>query len=67
MLYSQKESGKLIIKNGWVMCPVCGKGKILKVNRTTIVRNLPSFCRRCGQETIVNIDAPEPESKETSA
>nr|DAG13194.1 MAG TPA: cysteine-rich protein [Caudoviricetes sp.] len=50
-----------------MICPVCGKGKLLKLLPTSIVRNLPSKCKRCGQETIVNIEAPEPVSKETSA
>ena len=61
------KAGKLTIRNGWVICPVCGKGKILKVNPDTVVHHLPRPCKRCGQETIVNIEAPEPASKETSA
>ena len=61
------ERGKLTIKNGWVICPMCGKGKILKVNPDTTVHHLPRPCKRCGQETIVNIEAPEPASEVTSA
>lgn len=61
------ESAKMAIKDGWVMCPVCGKGKILKVNPDTTVHNLPRPCKRCGQISIVNIEAPEPASTETSA
>ena len=60
-------SAKMTIKDGWVMCPVCGKGKILKVNPDTTVHNLPRPCKRCGQISIVNIEAPEPASSETSA
>lgn len=66
-MQSGRQADKLIIKNGWVICPVCGKGKILKVNPDTSVHHLPRPCKRCGQETIVNIEAPEPASKETSA
>lgn len=61
------ESAKMAIKDGWVMCPACGKGKILKVNPDTTVHNLPRPCKRCGQISIVNIEAPEPASTETSA
>lgn len=61
------ESAKMIVKDGWVMCPLCGKGKILKVNPDTTVHNLPRPCKRCGQISIVNIEAPEPASTETSA
>lgn len=49
------------------MCPVCGKGKVLKLLDHTIAHDLPVYCRRCGKESIVNIEAPEPESHETSA
>jgi ribosomal protein S27AE len=66
-LHRAEKSGKIIVKDGKVICPVCGKGTLLHVRPDTIVRNLPRKCKRCGQTTIVNIEAPEPESKETSA
>ncbi|MCI7158207.1 MAG: cysteine-rich KTR domain-containing protein [Flintibacter sp.] len=59
--------GKLVIRNGWVICPVCGKGKLLLIRSDTTARNLPRKCKRCGQETLVNIEAPEPASTVTSA
>ena len=66
-MQTKMECGKLNTKDGWVICPICGKGKLLKLLPTTSVRNLPRKCKRCGQESIVNIEAPEPASKETSA
>ena len=39
----------------------------LKIRPDTTARNLPRKCKRCGQESIVNIEAPEPVSHETSA
>ena len=66
-LQTEPECGKLIVKDGWVICPVCGKGKLLLTRPDTAVRNLPRKCKRCGQETIVNIEAPEPASTVTSA
>lgn len=46
---------------------MCGKGKLLLTRPDTAVRNLPRKCKRCGQETLVNIEAPEPASIVTSA
>ena len=66
-MQSNMRCGKLSVKDGWAICPVCGKGKILKLRPDTTTRNLPCKCKRCGQETLVNIDAPEPASQETSA
>lgn len=64
---SNAESGKLVIKDGWVFCPVCGKGKLQKILPSTTAHDLPRKCKRCGHEIIVNIEAPEPASKGTSA
>ena len=66
-MQAYSERGKLVIKNGWVICPMCGKGKILPVLADSTCFHIPRKCKRCGQETIVNIEAPEPASKETSA
>lgn len=38
------------------MCPWCHKGKLAKLRPDTEIRNLPCKCKRCGQETIVNIE-----------
>lgn len=57
----------IVTKDGWAICPVCGKGKLIKLLPTTTVHDLPCKCKRCGQESKLNIEAPEPESKETSA
>lgn len=66
MIYKEK-SDRITVKGGWAICPVCGKGKLLKLLPDTYTRNLPVKCKRCGQESIVNIAAPEPASHETSA
>lgn len=63
----RRECGTISTRGGWVICPMCRKGKLLKILPDTAVRNLPCKCKLCGTETIVNIDAPEPASKETSA
>ena len=66
-MQSELYCGKLGVRDGWVLCPVCGKGKLLKIRPDTTALNLPRKCKRCGQESIVNIEAPEPVSHETSA
>ena len=48
-------SDKIMVKDGWVICPVCKKGKLLKIRTDTTAQNLPCKCKLCGQETIVNI------------
>ena len=55
-LHSKEIRGKLEIKSGWVICPLCGKGKVLKLSENTKAKNLIIFCKVCGAESIVNID-----------
>ena len=66
-MQSNMRCGKIIVRDGWVICPVCQRGKLRKVRADPTARNLPRMCKRCGQETLVNIEAPEPASKVTSA
>ena len=39
----------------WVMCPVCGHGKLLKLTGQTRAAGLVLFCRRCKHESVVEI------------
>ncbi len=48
--------GKLTVKDGWLMCPICGRQKLLRLRPDTVAKALPVYCKRCGQESIVNID-----------
>ncbi len=56
-MQEQGKRGKLIVKDGWVLCPVCRKGKVLKVREDTEVKNLEVRCKLCGQKSIVNIES----------
>lgn len=66
-MQSENQFATMIIKDGWVICPFCRKKKILHLGHETLIRNLPWTCGRCGKTILVNIDPPEPASKETSA
>lgn len=49
--------GRLIVKNGWVTCPVCRRNHhLIRVEPETEARNLPAFCRDCKSTVILNID-----------
>lgn len=39
----------------WIMCPVCRRGKLLKLTKGTRAKELVLFCRNCKQETVVSI------------
>ena len=59
--------GKIQVRDGWAICPMCGKGKLLKILPDTSVKNLPCKGKLCRQESIVNIAEPVPASRVTSA
>lgn len=37
------------------MCPICRRGKVLKLTRETRARGLVLFCRSCKHENVVDI------------
>ncbi len=55
-MQSRSEAGKLIVKNGWIICPVCNQNrKIIRITADTEARYLPVYCRKCGTELVLNI------------
>ena len=51
------QCGKLIVKDGWVTCPVCKRNRrLLRVEPETQARDLPVYCRDCKREIVLNID-----------
>ena len=55
MMAVECEAGKLHVKGNWVLCPVCRRGKVLKLRPGTRAENLAVYCRVCKTETVVNI------------
>lgn len=56
-MHSTESCGKLVVKDGWVTCPVCKRNhRLIRVRPETIARNFPVYCRTCRSEMILNID-----------
>jgi len=44
------------------LCPLCGKHTVLWLFPDTEIKNLPIKCKRCGKESVVNVEPlDEPE------
>lgn len=46
---------KTTVGGTWVVCPVCRRGKLLKLTESTRAQGLVLFCRCCKHETVVEI------------
>ncbi|MGM9649217.1 MAG: cysteine-rich KTR domain-containing protein [Butyricicoccaceae bacterium] len=45
----------------WIKCPICGR-KLLKIfPGQTRIKNLPTYCRQCKQESFISYE-PKPVS-----
>lgn len=49
------EAGEPRIKDNWVFCPVCRRGKVLKLRPGTRAEKLAVYCRVCKTESVVDI------------
>ena len=54
-LQNRGECGKLIVKDGWVICPKCKTMKILRLPTDGNVKAYV-YCRHCKQERYLDID-----------
>lgn len=60
-MQNSKTSGKMDTNQKRYLCPQCGKHTVLWLLPTTKVKDLPVKCKRCGMESVVNIEVePEP-------
>lgn len=46
---------KLIVKDGWITCPVCRNKRLLRIEEETEAHDLPVYCRDCKTEIILDI------------
>lgn len=42
-------------KYEWILCQICGNKTRVKICDDTVIENLPLFCPKCKQETIINV------------
>ena len=53
----QAQNDKLQVRNGWLMCPRCGRGQVMKILPSTTGTNVVVYCKVCRTETVVNIES----------
>lgn len=47
---------KLVVKNGWVTCPICKRNRrLLRIYADTEASGLPVYCKDCKTEHILDI------------
>ena len=46
---------KAIIKDKWILCPVCGAKTRTQILDDTELKHFPLFCPKCKQESLINV------------
>lgn len=60
-LKKPKRYDKIKTKDGWLICPMCRRTKIIKTLPSTRATDLVLYCRACKAAFVVNsICEPEP-------
>ncbi len=49
----KKPENTLPVREGWGLCPVCGK-KCIRINEKTVLSDFPMFCKWCKRDYVVN-------------
>ena len=52
----EENRGKLVVKDGYVVCPICRRKTNQFVRPDTVAQNLQLWCRTCKAKLLVNID-----------
>ncbi len=55
-MQNTKSCGKIVTKDGFILCPICKRQKVLRVLPDTSGKRIPIYCRNCKQESIIDID-----------
>lgn len=55
-LHCKPERGKLVTRDGYLLCPSCERQKVLQLRPDTSAKNLIVYCRYCRTETVVDIE-----------
>lgn len=46
---------KSMLKENWILCPICNNKTRLKIRENTVLENFPLFCPKCKQETMIDV------------
>lgn len=56
VLQNQQKCGKLIARQGFLLCPNCGRRTDQKILPETKAKSLPLYCKKCKQSCLIDID-----------
>lgn len=45
-----------MIKEDWILCPVCNSKTRIKARADTLLINFPLFCPKCKHETLIDVN-----------
>lgn len=51
-----------MVKDKWVLCPICGAKTRTKIRPDTVAKNLIVFCPKCKRESVVDIKGVDSEA-----
>lgn len=54
-MQSRKECGTLVVKDGWIICPICRHRTHQHIAPQTEAKQLEVWCHRCKTVHVVNI------------
>lgn len=58
MPFISDESGRMLeVRGGWVICPACGRGRVLPLHPRTRGEMIPFYCKRCRRGGFLSVSS----------
>lgn len=45
-----------MMKQEWILCPVCGNKTRDRIREDTVLRNYPLYCPKCKHESLIEVE-----------
>lgn len=54
-MMNKKSSDYKLLKNGWILCPICNSKTRTRIRDDTELRKFPLYCPKCKKECLIDL------------
>lgn len=63
MPWISDDAGRMLeVRDGWVICPACGRGRVMRLHPKTHGEMIPFYCKRCRRGGFLTVSSSPEDS-----